>query len=57
MKIFAIVAILATAQGITLVKSDANDEQMATVIGQPLAPGTAPKRNPNTTAPTAHNYV
>ena len=57
MKFFAIAALLATTQAITLVKCDANDEQMAAAIGQPLNNGCAPKRNPNTTAPTAHNYA
>ncbi len=33
MKFFAIAALLATTQAITLVKCDANDEQMAAAIG------------------------
>tara|TARA_B110000503_G_C6772135_1_gene259812 strand:+ start:99 stop:272 length:174 start_codon:yes stop_codon:yes gene_type:complete len=57
MKFFAIAALLATTQGITLVKCDANDKQMADAIGQPLLPGCAPKKNPNTTAVSAHNYA
>ena len=57
MKFFAIAALIATSQAITLVKCDANDAQMAAAIGQPLLPGCAPKKNPKTTAPSATNYV